>query len=254
MGKRPEEQEEQPRKRRKKKKRFGYYLYAVVILVLTITNILLATFLLTYVQSVEVAGTKHVTQGQVVEWVKEDPFTMNSLYTIGKYKIGKYQLPSYLEDVDVSLTAPWAVKVKVQEKQIAGCILTGNNYVYFAEDGTILVKGSKVLEGIPVVEGLKLKETSLYEKMKIGDDKIFSYVISISKEIRKNELSPERLVWEEDSMNLYFGEVRVQLGKLNFDEKLVQLPPILKELEGKKGTLHMEHYGKMSKGISFVEE
>lgn len=254
MRKRPEEQEEQPKKRRKKKKRFGYYLYAVVILVLTITNILLATFLLTYVQRVDVVGTEYVTQGQVIEWVKEDPFTMNSLYTIGKYKIGKYQLPSYLEDVDVRLVAPWAVQVQVQEKQIAGCILTGHNYVYFADDGTILVKGSKILEGIPVVEGLKLKETALYGKMKIGDDKVFSYVINISEEIRKNELAPERLVWEDDSMNLYFGDVCVQLGKLNFDEKLVQLPPILKELEGKKGTLHLEHYGEMSKGISFVEE
>lgn len=248
-----EEMEEQPKKRRKKKKRFGYYLYAVVILVLTVTNISLATFLLTYVQRIEVVGTEYSNQGQVAEWIKEDPFTVNSLYTFCKFKIGKYQLPPYLEDVKVSLCAPWAVRVKVQEKQIAGCILTKNEYLYFADDGTVLVKGSEILEGIPVVEGLKVKETSLYEKMKIGDDKVFSYVINISEEIRKNELTPERLVWEDESMNLYFGEVCVKLGKLNFDEKLVQLPPILEKLEGKSGTLHLEHYNEMSVSISFEE-
>lgn len=253
MKRRPEEIEEQPKKRRKKKRRFGYYLYAVVILVLTITNISLATFLLTYVQRIEVKGTEHCNQTQVVEWIKEDPLTVNSLYTFCKFKIGKYQLPSCLEDVKVSFSAPWAIRVKVQEKQIAGCILTANEYVYFADDGTVLVKGREILEGIPVVEGLKVKETALYKKMKIGDDKVFSYVISISEEIKKNQLTPERLVWEDESMNLYFGEICVQLGKLNFDEKLVQLPPILEKLEGKSGTLHLEHYNEMSTSISFEE-
>ena len=76
----------------------------------------------------------------------------------------------------------------------------------------------------------------------------------ISEEVRKEELAPDRLVWEDDSMNLYFGEICVQLGKLNFDEKLIQLPPILEKLEGKKGILHLEHYNEMSSSISFVEE
>lgn len=254
MQKKSEEMEEKPKKRRKKKKRFGYYLYALVILILTVTNILVATFLLTYVQNIEVTGTEHSSEKQVVEWVKEDPFTMNSLYTVAKFKFGKYKLPTYLEDVKVGLNAPWEVCVEVQEKQVAGCILTANAYVYFAEDGTVLVKGSEILESIPVVEGLEVSKTSLYEKLGIKDEKVFSYVINISETIKKNELTPERLVWEDESMNLYFGDVCVQLGKLNFDEKLIQLPPILEKLEGKRGTLHLEHYSEMSKSISFVEE
>lgn len=253
MKKRTEEIEEKSKKR-KKKKRFGYYLYAVVILVLTLVNIFVATFLLTYVQRIEVRGVEHSSQANIVEWIKEDPFTLNSIYTVCKLKFGKYKLPSYLESVEVGMNAPWEVRLDVKEKTIAGCILTNNAYVYFAEDGTVLLKGSEVIEGIPVVEGLKVKDTTLYEKMKIGDDKVFSYVINISKEIRKNELTPERLVWEEDSMNLYFGGIKVQLGKINFDEKLVQLPPILEELEGKRGTLHLEHYNELSESISFREE
>ena len=104
-----------------------------------------------------------------------------------------------------------------------------------------------------MVEGLKVGNVKLYQELKIGNEKVFSYIINISHEITERELSPDRLVWEDDSMNLYFGEICVQLGKMNFDEKLTQLPPILEKLEGKKGTLHLEHYSEMSNSISFEE-
>ena len=254
MNRGTREMAEQPKKRRKKKKRFGRYLYALTIIVLTMVNISLATFLLTYVQRVKVEGTKHCNQGQIVEWIKEDPLTVNSIYSVCKFKIGRYKLPSYLESVKVGMSLPWELRVEVKEKEIAGCILIENAYVYFAEDGTVLVKGSEIIDEIPIVEGLKIREATLYEKMKIRDDKIFDYIINISKEIKKNEINPQRIVWEDDSMNLYIGSVCVKLGKLNFDEKLVQLPPILEKLEGKSGTLHLEHYNEMSSSISFVEE
>ena len=51
---------------RKKKRKFGYYLYAIVMLMLTIANITIATFLLTYVQKIKVTGTKYSTDSQII--------------------------------------------------------------------------------------------------------------------------------------------------------------------------------------------
>ena len=127
---------------RKKKRKFGYYLYAIVMLMLTIANITIATFLLTYVQKIKVTGTKFSTDSQIVSLVKEDPFTVNSIYAVLKDKAGSYAIPQYLEDVEVSFDMPWGLQVKVKEKQVAAGILTNNAYVYFAEDGTILSKGT----------------------------------------------------------------------------------------------------------------
>ncbi|MEE1314495.1 MAG: cell division protein FtsQ/DivIB [Faecalimonas sp.] len=241
-------------KKKKKKKKFGYYLYAAVALLLAIVNILLAAFLLTYVQNIRVYGTKYSKDSEVIAWIQEDPYTFNSIYTLVKFKSGAYELPSYLEDVKVGLQKTWELRVQVTEKEIVGCILSEHAYVYFAEDGTVMSKGSEIIEGIPVVEGLKVGETELYQKLVIGNEKVFSYVLEISEEMKKNALQPDRLVWENDSMNLYFDEVRVQLGKLNFGEKLLQLPPILEKLEGQKGTLHLEHYNEMSDKISFEKD
>ena len=249
-----EQIEERPRKRRKRRSRFGYYLYAVVMLLLTLANISLGVFLLTYVQSVEVKGTKYSQEQQIIEWFKEDPYTINSIYAVAKHKYAPPELLPYLESAKVGFQAPWEIQIEVKEKEIVGCILHEQSYVYFAEDGTVMMMGSEILEGIPVVEGLAASQVELYETLEFDSEQVFSYVNKISEQIKKNELQPDSIVWEEDSMNLYFGEIRVCLGKLNFDEKLTELPPILERLEGKKGTLHLEHYSEMSTNISFEEE
>lgn len=245
------------KKRRKKKSKFGYYLYAITVLLLTIINITLATLLLTQVQGIEVKGTKHSTESDIVAWIKEDPLTINSLYMLWKFRVGHYTLPVYLEDVDVSLTAPWKVKVKVREKRIIGCILVNDSYVYFDADGLVLKAGDEYDEEFPLIEGLTVKEAELLKYLDVENQKVFSYIVKVTEKIEGTDLSPDRLVWEDDSMNLYFEQVCVKLGKSNFGEKVLQLPPILNELEGKHGTLHMEHYTEGSKNISFeksVEE
>ena len=241
------------KKKRKKKSKFGYYLYAVVILILTITNITLATLLLTYVQGIQVTGTEYSEQRQIVTWVKEDFKTSNSLYMLYKYKIGKYTLPVYLNDVKVSLAAPWKVKVAVTEKKVVGCLIHDDSYVYFDEEGLVLRISTKYEEGIPIIEGIKVENAQQYKALKTDEKKIFERFVSLTKELEEYELKPDRFVWEDDSINLYFEQICVRLGKSNFDEKVMQLPPILEKLVEKSGTLHLEHYTVDSKNISFEE-
>ena len=223
------------KKRRKKKSKFGYYLYAVTVLLLTIINITLAALLLTQVQGIEVKGAKYSKKEDIVSWIEEDPLTINSLYTLWKYRFGHYTLPVYLEDVDVSLTAPWRVKVKVQEKKMIGCMLLDNSYVYFDAEGLVLKAGSEYDAGIPLIEGLTVKEAELFEYLDVENQKVFSYIVKVTEEIGESNLSPDC----------------VKLGKSNFGEKFLQLPPILSALEGKCGTLHLDHYTKDTTSISF---
>lgn len=248
-----EDTEERKKKRRKKKSKFGYYLYAVVVLLLTIINVTLAALLLTHVQSIQVSGAVNSEKSEIISWIKEDPLTTNSLYTLWKFKSGSYDLPIYLKDVNVSLKAPWKVKVKIAEKEIIGCIAEGKAYVYFDEEGLVLKKASEYDEKTPIIEGLKVKNTGQFQYLKVDNEKVFSYIVNITEEIEAHDLEPNRLVWEEDGMNLYFEDICVKLGKTNFDEKVEELPPILEKLEGKNGTLQMEHYTSDSTTISFQE-
>lgn len=249
-------QEERPRKRRKRKKGFGYYLYAFVILTLTITNIALAILLLTHVQAMEVSGTQYSESENIVAWIEEDPLAVNALYTVWKYNSDSIELPVYLEDVKVKFAAPWKLKIEVQEKQIMGGILINGTYAYIDKEGIVLTKTTEALEDLPVIEGITAGSAKVFQKIQVEDEKIFSRIADVNEETQKNELSPDRIVWEDDSMNLYFDKICVKLGKSGFDEKLVQFTSILEKgtLQGKTGTLHLEHYNEMSKNISFEEE
>lgn len=240
-------------KRKKKKSKFGYYLYAVVVLILIITNITLGTLLLFHVQEIKIKGNTYSESREILEWVKEDPYVSNSLYALAKFKIGAYKKPVYLEKVNVGLKAPWILNVKVEEKQIIGCMQTEEEYICFDKEGLVLVKGTEPMEGIPVVEGLKTKNEKQYKKLSVHKEKKFSYIVNMIEELQKSKLAPDRIVWENDSVNLYFQDVCVQFGKARFEEKLKQIPPILEKLEGKKGVLHLEHYNETSKNISFTQ-
>lgn len=240
-------------RRRKKKSKFGYYLYAFVVLVLTIANITLAVLLLTHVQNVNVTGTKIASETEIQEWVQEDPLTVNSLYTFFKFKTGQYELPVYLNDVKVSLSLPWEVQVKVTEKEIIACIPYKGNYVYIDKEGLVMKVSAQLDEGTPCIEGVNILKADQFTILKVKEEKLTSYVEDIIYEVKKNEISPDKIVWEEDSMNLYFGEICVELGKMNYDVKIAELPPILANLEGKAGVLRMEHYSETGDSISFEE-
>lgn len=246
--------EHQVKKKRKKKSRFGYYLYAFVTFILAIAIILVSLFVLTFVQELEIQGTEYMSEQEIREEITKDPYTMNSVYTMWKYKQGGFTFPTIVENVTIKLKAPWEVIVTVNEKDIVGCVLINGSYVYFSEDQTVITKSSTMIEGIPVVEGLEVSEVKVREPLMIENEKVFKYIVNVSNEIRENNLQPDRIVWEDDSMNLQFEGICVKLGKSNFDVKLVQVPPILEKLEGQTGTLHLEHYSDVSTNISFEKE
>ena len=239
------------KKRRKKKSKFGYYLYAIVILVLTIVDITLATLLLTYVQGIHVTGTKINDKNEIVAWIEQDPLNKNSIYALCKFRFGKIKIPVYLEKVSVGLEAPWKLKVTVKEKEIESCILLKDNYVYFDAEGLVLRISDEYDGSVPLIEGVKVKQAKMREKMKVENEKIFQYIVKANEEMRSYSINPDRIVWEDESMNLYFEEVLVRLGKSNYDDKIKELPPILEKLKEQKGILHMEHYTSESTNISF---
>ena len=237
--------------KRKKKSKFGVYLYAITIIVLTVVNLTIAMLLLTHVQNIQVVGNELSKKEDIIAWIREDKFTTNSLYTTLKFKTGSYKLPIYLKSATVRLTAPWKIKVKVEEKEIIGSVVEGNEYVYFDEEGLVLKKGFEYDASVPIIEGLQVEEAEQFQYLKVENKKVFSYIVEITKEIQKNKLNPDHIVWAEDSMNLHFGEISARLGKSNFGKKIVELSAIIEKLEGKHGIIYMEHY--TSGRISFKE-
>lgn len=239
------------KKKRRKKKGFGYYLYAIVSLLLLIVNITLASILLFHVQGIEVTGNTYSNKEELLSVLEEDPNTSNALYLLWKVNSGSYHKPFYLEKVRAKLEAPWKVELAVTERALMGCAASKQGYVFFDEEGYVLKMDYEMIDDIPVIEGIDVSKAELYTKLEGDYEHLFRSVSQLTAQLRKMELNPDRIVWEDDSLNVYFAKVCVRFGKSSYEEKVLQYTAIMDKLEGEDGILHLEHYGDTNKSISF---
>ena len=238
------------RRRRKKK---SHKIYAFIVLFLGLAIIAAIIFLLFYVQKIEVKGNDYVTEKEIIETVQNDDFSVNALYILGKYALGKGKTLPCLEQMKVRLKAPWSVKIEVKEKPIVGYIQNGELYDYFDKEGLVVLESSALIEGVPYIEGIGLGEVKLYEHLRSKNTKIFEQILETSREITKHDLKPDRIVCEEDVICLYVGSIRIRLGKNVSAVQIAQIAPILEKIGDKEGTLHLENYSEVQGTITFEE-
>lgn len=238
--------------RRKKK---SHRIYAFFVLTLGVVIIVLAMLLLFHIQRIEVKGNTYCTDKEIVELVKNDRFSNNSLYVLGKYAAGKGDTLPCFDSIKVSLKAPWSLRIEVEEKPIVGYMLDETEYVYFDKEGFVVEKSTIPIEGIPRVEGIEVKKMEEYQPLKSKASKIFEEILETSQELKKYKLTVKKIVCEKERIYLYIDQVRVSLGNHVTSAKIAQIPPILKEINGQEGTLHLEGYFEDQETVTFdVEE
>ena len=244
MGKEKRQKEEKPGKRKKKSHR----LYALVVLLLGIAIIALGVLILFYVQKIEISGNEYCTDQEIVDTVQSDKYSINTLYILGKYALGYGEQLPCLESMEVGLKAPWVLKVTVKEKPIVGYVRNGEDYAYFDKAGLVVSESSSLIEGLPCIEGIEVKDIKL---LRSDDTRIFEEILETSKEVVKYQLSTDRIVCKDDKIYLYIGKVCVSLGKNVSSEQIAQIAPIMEKLGDQEGTLHLENYSETTETITF---
>lgn len=241
------------KKHEKKQKKNNHTLYALVILTLGIAIIVMTVLLLFHVQTIVISGNEYVSSSEIAASIQDDKYAGNSLYVLAKDAMGKITFPKAVESAEIRMKAPWSIKVTVKEKEIIGCIIVGDEYVYFDEEGMVLRKSPVPKEGIPYIEGTEVEEAVLYEKLPVEEERLFRNVKDAVESFRQYDVVPERIVSSGADLTVYIGEVCVELGSGDMELKISQIPPIIEKLEGKTGTLDLRHYNDSSEIISFKE-
>lgn len=249
MNKRDREEEEVKRPQKKRKK--SHKLYAFVVLVLGILIIALVIVLLFYVQKIEISGNEYCADEEIVEAVQNDELSVNALYVVGKYMLGKGQVPPCLESMKVGMKAPWIVTVKVKEKAVIGYVKNGENYAYFDKEGLVVFESPSLIEGLPRIDGIEVGEVQLYQQLESDNKAIFEEILEASREVSKYDFPTDKLVCRDGKLYLYIGRVCVSLGKNVSPEQIAQIEPILEKLGDQEGTLHLENYSGNGGTITF---
>lgn len=246
------ERENQKRKHRTRKK--NHRLYALVAMLLTIAAVILVIFDLFYTQRFEVSGNDYCSTGEIRDAVLANPYEINTLYVLAKYQTGHGRKLACMDEMKVGLKNPWTLKVTVKEKPIIGYIKKGTKYAYFDKEGLVVKISDTLREELPSIEGVTIKNIKLYQKLSCDKSKIFEEILKTSRELKKYELTPDKIVYEKSTINLYIGDICVSLGNQVTSEQIAQIRPILEKLAGKKGTLHLEDYVSSGKAITFEKE
>lgn len=239
-------------KKKKRKKRIGVRIYQFFSTLIGICIILLGLYVLFNIQSVKVEGNEYTDETAIKETVLQGKFSDNSLYIWGKYKLGKGEKVKSTTRVQVTMTRPWAITIKVKEKEIVGYYEGEDGFFFFDKDGMVVYTGTKEMDDVPQIEGLDLENLSLYDTLDAKDKDIFEEILKTTETIKKYDISTEKVVYLDGSIYLIKGQVYIRLGTKVSEEQIAQIPPILEKLgEEEAGTLHLENYSIDTKTITF---
>lgn len=244
-----EHQQEVVRPHKKKK---SHKLYAAIVLVLGVIIICLTVLILFYVQRIEIKGNLYCTDKVIVEAIQSDRFSVNTLYIKAKYDAGKGEIPSGLKSMKVSIKNPWTLRVTVEEKQSIGYIEHKKQRAYFDEEGLVIIDGMTIVKGVPLVKGIDFKNIKLNQNLKCENSSVFEEITLLTKEMKKQELTVDKILYVNDRVYAYVGKICISFGMDVTEEKIAQVKPIIKKLEDKEGTLHLENYSGGNETITFA--
>lgn len=233
------------------RKRGKWIAGAVILCLLLLVYVIIAAVF--KVRTVEVVGNDHYTEEEIRELVMNDRHSENSLYLYGKYNYFQTDDIPFVDKIEVSLVSANQVKIRVYEKSLIGYVEYLGTNLYFDKDGVVVESTSRIRDDVPRIFGLNFDSLTLYQKLGVENDEIFTKILNVTQLLKKNQLSPDKIEFKRNmDLVLHFEQVRVELGEGDhLEEKLGRLPQFLKDLYGKSGVLNMSGYSEDSSMVSF---
>lgn len=197
------------------------------------------------IKTVYVEGNVHYTEDEIKDIVMDGAFGNNSLYLSMKYRNkGVVNVP-FVDVMDVKVLAPDTIKIIVYEKALTGYVKYMDTYMYFDKDGYVVESSGVRTAGVPQIMGLDFDYLVVGHELPVKDRSVFSNILNVTRLLNKYELGADKLLFGENGeITAYFGNVKVSFGNdvNTLGNKIMLLPELLPNLEGRSGTLQMETY------------
>lgn len=247
--------------RRRRRRSIGSFILGIIELILAIVIFALIAMAAAYffcpLKKVDVEGTDLYTKDEIVNYIIDDDYSHNTVYAFIKNKLFPKGDAEFIESFDVSIKGPNHLTIICNEKPILGYIMTEDGkYLYFDYDGNITeISETFVDRGYMQVDGVSLDEPEIGKALPIGDDEM-GYLLSLIKILRKNELMPNAISYDEKNhITIRYETYSIALGNSYLlEEKIDRMLRILPQIEGLYGTLHLENYSNQNTDIVFEKD
>lgn len=242
------------REKRKKKKLLKKILIGILIFLLLL---IIAAFIVVkvfVVKEIKVEGNKLYDEQLITETVLNDEYSWNSLYVLLKYTFVDTEAVPFIDTMEVKLNSPQSLTITVYEKGMLGYLYIsaiGEN-AYFDKDGFVVETSSRIIENVPMIDGISCDEIVLYEQLPIEKQEL-KQMLTLTQTLKRDGLEPDSIHYGvENAPAIYYEDVVVLLGSMeNLTQKVERLNEILPNLEGMSGTLHLENWSEETTNIVF---
>ncbi len=225
--------------------RIAISILAVLILVLT------AAFYTCDIRTVEVLGNTLYTADEIKDLVINDDSMVkhNSLYLpIYNLLPIREQIP-FVKGVKVETTGLHSVRITVSEKDFDAYIPYEDNYLYITYDGIVQEISPYTVIGTTYVGGLDVTEGITGKKIVAEDGRLVLLLDALSC-LRKYEVSVDGInIESKGDISIYFDEIRVELGRSDYELKISKVAQLIPYLEGRSGTIDMSSYSSSGENI-----
>lgn len=240
-------------KRRRQKFIKKLLIGILVFMILTVIAIFVVINVFV-VQNVKVEGNELYDEQLITDTVLNDEYSWNSLYVLLKYTFVDTEEVPFIDAMEVRLEDPQTLKIKVYEKGMLGYLYIsaiGEN-AYFDKDGFVVETSTRIIEGVPKMEGISCDEVVLYEKLPIENQQLRD-ILTLTQALKREGLEPDSIHFGlEQAPVLYYGDTEVWLGSIELlTQKVTRLKEIMPSLNGVPGILHMESWTEESSNIIF---
>lgn len=203
-------------------------------------------------EHVEIDGVVNSDKNEIKNAFITGEHSDNAIYVFAINLIKAHPGVPFVKNAEVGLKDKNTVIISVKEDEINGVFQTKNGFCYFDSEGIISEINKKYIENTPIISGINLKEPVEYEPLDItGTQK--TIILSSLKFLNESHINIREIAFEKDGTFGYkVDQIFVDMGvSSDVREKCARLAIILPNIEGEKGTLHLEEWGRENSDIIF---
>ena len=230
----------------------GMGLNLFTLFVLLAAAAITAIYFTCTVRTVHVRGNSLYTGEEIAERVISDDSQLmhNSVFLTVLYMTPWAPRIPFEESVKVSLNSYDEITITVKDMDIAGFIPYAGKNLYFSADGIVLENSPLTVKGATFVTGLSVTGAEIGTKMTSDNEVGLGMVLEVLQILRKFRIETDCIVLTKSgSIVMYMGEIKVILGRSDFELKISKIAQLIPYLEGRSGTINMTNYTSSDQNI-----
>lgn len=194
------------------------------------------------IDSVKVTGNHFYSEENVKNLLFGEGMDNNTIVCYLRNRFGEEKELPFIERYQIEVVDRHRVEVIIYEKNIVGYIHYMGSYMYFDRDGTVVESSSEALEGFCELKGLTFSQIALGKTIETDIAGLFDEILLMTQLFEKYKLEIDTIQFDQTGrVSVALGDIKVELGTVdNMDLKINELYDILPDLEGRKGTLHLD--------------